>query len=186
MTWNLFWFLLLAQVEPNWAERLCSSCWCSPRCLVGSVVGLVFHISYLMMRRLVRQALCNDQICLCITYSAVQFQSSFHCTRGLLLELPFETLWLYLGFPGICHSPRILTNFSSSNPKDQNMVSPKFPILINLSPGSPRSKIKFINSNIDQFFISKKNFGMFIKKVIQSTLPLDQFNRSYYSISPSL
>ena len=81
--------------------------------------------------------------------------------------------------PGICHSPRILTNFSSSNPKDQNMVSPKFPIFINLSRGFPRSKIKFSNINIDQFFISKKLWNVY-KKVIQSALPLDQFKRSYY------
>ena len=76
---------------------------------------------------------------------------------------------------GICHSPRILTNFSSSNPKDQNMVSPKFPIFINLSRGFPRSKIKFSNINIDQFFISKKLWNVY-----KSALPLDQFKRSYY------
>ena len=34
---NLFWFLLPAQAKPNWAERLGSSCWCSPRCAYCSL-----------------------------------------------------------------------------------------------------------------------------------------------------
>ena len=36
-TRNLFWFLLPAQAEPNWAEQLGSSCWRSPRCPVCTI-----------------------------------------------------------------------------------------------------------------------------------------------------
>ena len=59
-------------------------------CIHSCSMGLFKNLAhYVMISRLIKQALCKNQLCLCTTYSVMQFQFVIH------LELTLEQLPLY-------------------------------------------------------------------------------------------